>query len=68
MNDLEDGNGVVAWAIPTIQIPTTFVSGSVGVPSNVEVSQNLLSSALGSGGVSNLLADIDPDQVRADGE
>ena len=38
---------VVAWAIPTIQIPTTFLDGPImGVPSDADVTRNLLSTAL----------------------
>ena len=48
--DPGDGNdGVVAWAIPTIQIPAAFARNPACVPSDAEVTRNLLSSALGSG-------------------
>jgi CDP-diacylglycerol--glycerol-3-phosphate 3-phosphatidyltransferase len=48
--DPGDGNdGVVAWAIPTIQIPAAFAGNPACVPSDAEVTRNLLSSALGSG-------------------
>ncbi len=39
---------MVAWAIPTIQIPAAFAGNPACVPSDVEVTRNLLSSALGS--------------------
>jgi hypothetical protein len=38
------------WAIPNIQFPAAFAGGPVGVPSDAEVTRNLLSSALESGG------------------
>ncbi|KAL3823075.1 hypothetical protein ACHAXA_011127 [Cyclostephanos tholiformis] len=45
--DLEiNDKGVVAWAIPTIQIPTKLLGGPIGVPSDAEVTRNLLSAAL----------------------
>jgi hypothetical protein len=48
--DPGDGNdGVVAWAIPTIQIPAAFAGNPACVLSDAEVTRNLLSSALGSG-------------------
>ena len=50
--DTEDGDGVVAWAVPTIQIPSAFAGGPVGVPSDAEVTRNLLTSALGYGRIS----------------
>ena len=50
--DTEDGDGVVAWAVPTIQIPSAFAGGPVGVPSDAEVTRNLLTSALGDGRIS----------------
>jgi hypothetical protein len=42
--------GMVMWAIPNIQFPAAFAGGPVGVPSDAEVTRNLLSSALESGG------------------
>jgi hypothetical protein len=74
--DTEDGNKVVAWAIPTIQILTTFIVDPFGILSDAEVTQNLLSLALGGDGASasmHLLsafhqsiqqADVNPDHVR----
>ncbi len=43
---------MVAWAVPTIQIPSAFAGGPVGVPSDAEVTRNLLTSALGYGRIS----------------
>ena len=40
---------MVAWAIPTIQIPAAFTGNPACVPSDAEVTRNLLSLALGSG-------------------
>ena len=39
---------MVAWAIPTIQIPAAFAGNPACIPSDAEVTRNLLSSALGS--------------------
>ncbi|KAL3777363.1 hypothetical protein ACHAW5_002640 [Stephanodiscus triporus] len=46
-HDPEGSNRLVEWAIPTIQIPTNFIS-PVGVPSAMEVTRNMLSLAPGS--------------------
>jgi hypothetical protein len=62
------------WAIPNIQFQAAFAGGPVGVPSDAEVTRNLL-SALERGGRSASVRlssipqsdqrdDVDPDHVR----
>ena len=41
----EENDKVVAWAIPTIQIPTKLL-GSINIPSDTKVTRNMLSLAL----------------------
>lgn len=48
LEDSENDEEVVAYAIPTFQIPTSFLDRPICIPSDTEVTQNLLLTALDS--------------------